>query len=58
MKTLQTLLVGALIGALVAVLGVAAVSRVVNPSAVDVAHRQAADTGYDPAAPPPFYGTR
>jgi hypothetical protein len=57
-KTLQTLLIGALIGALLAVLGLVGVARIVNPSAADVAHRQANENGYDPAAPPAFYGSR
>jgi dsRNA-specific ribonuclease len=57
-KTLLTLLIGALIGAVLAVTGLAAVTRVLNPSAADVAHKVSNDTGYDPAAPPAFYGTR
>jgi hypothetical protein len=57
-KTLQTLLIGALVGALLAVLGIAGVARALNPTAADVAKQQAKETGYDPAAPPAFYGSR
>jgi hypothetical protein len=58
-KTLQTLLIGALAGALLAVLGVFGVARVLNPSAATVAQRMAnSQGGYDPAAPPAFYGSR
>jgi hypothetical protein len=57
--TLLTLLVGALIGAVLAVVGVAATARVLSPTAATVAQRVVnSQPGYDPAAPPAFYGTR
>jgi hypothetical protein len=57
-KILQTLLIGALVGAVLAVLGLAGLDRTLNPSADEVAKRQANQVGYDPKAPPPFYGNR
>lgn len=58
MKTLPILFIAALIGALLAVLGTTAVVQKVNPTAAQVAKRQASETGYNPAQPPPFYGSR
>jgi hypothetical protein len=58
MKTLTTLLVGAAIGALLAIVGTAALTRALNPSAATVVHRDAQQANVDPAQPPPFYGTR
>ncbi|SNR78255.1 hypothetical protein SAMN06264365_105432 [Actinoplanes regularis] len=57
MTTFKTLLVGAAVGALLAVAGVAAAMAVLNPTAADVATRMA-DQASDPNEPPTFYGSR
>jgi hypothetical protein len=55
MKTLQTLLVGAAVGALLAVAGLAALTAILDPSAADVAKSVSSDRA---DVPPAFYGTR
>ncbi len=57
MTPFKTLLVGAAVGALLAVAGVAAAMAVLNPTASDVATRMAGQAG-DPNEPPTFYGAR
>ena len=61
MTTFKTLLVGAAVGAVLAVAGIAAAMPLLNPSAKEVATRMANQTGTggaDPLAPPDFYGSR
>ncbi|GIM92091.1 hypothetical protein [Paractinoplanes toevensis] len=67
MTTFKTLIVGAAVGALLAVAGVAAAMAVLNPTAGDVAtemadQANAGGTGgkaaADPNEPPNFYGAR
>jgi hypothetical protein len=67
MTTFKTLIVGAAVGALLAVVGTAAAMAALNPSAAEVATRMAdtantggaaAKTAADPLAPPNFYGSR
>lgn len=57
MTTFKTLLVGAAVGALLAVVGVTAAMAVLNPTAGDVATRMA-NQATDPNEPPTFYGAR
>jgi hypothetical protein len=56
MSTFKTLLVGAAVGVLLAVVGVAAVSRSLNQSAADVAKKMSSNS--QPDVPPDFYGSR
>lgn len=67
MTTFKTLIVGAAVGALLAVVGTAAAMAVLNPSAAKVATRMtdtanaggaAGKTAADPLVPPNFYGSR
>ena len=59
---IRTLLVGAVVGVVLAVGGVAAAMSALSPSAQDVATEMATKTqgggGDDPLAPPDFYGSR
>ena len=62
MTTFKTLVVGAAIGALLAVTGVAATMAALKTSAGDVATKMAdkstGNSGADPLEPPNFYGSR
>jgi hypothetical protein len=67
MTTFRTLLVGAAIGAVLAVAGVATTLAVISPTAGEVASQMAkkaarggtgGTTAADPLAPPNFYGSR
>lgn len=60
MTTFKTLLVGAAIGALIAVAGVAAAMEAYNPTAAEVANQltEQKQQESDPLEPPSFYGTR
>lgn len=61
MTTFKTLVVGAAIGALLAVTGVAAAMAMLDKSAGEVATRmadKAAGGSGNPLAPPNFYGSR
>lgn len=53
MSIFKTLVVGAAIGALLAVLGLAALANALNPTAAEVANRTT-----EQLAPPAFYGER
>ncbi|HKT05436.1 MAG TPA: hypothetical protein VJT31_38450 [Rugosimonospora sp.] len=58
MKTLTTLIVGGLVGGLLATVTLTALTGVINPTAVDVARRDANQSQYDVSQPPAFYGSR
>jgi hypothetical protein len=58
---IKTLIVAAVVGAVLAVGGVAAAMQALNPSAEEVATDMTAKTqggAGDPLAPPDFYGSR
>jgi len=54
----KTLLVGAAIGALLAVGGVAAAMKWLSPTAQEVATEMAGQSQGNPLTPPDFYGSR
>ncbi|MEU7907150.1 hypothetical protein [Actinoplanes sp. NPDC049118] len=60
MTPIKTLLVGAAVGVLLAVAGVAVTMRALDLSAEEVATAVVGGTepGADPLAPPEFYGSR
>jgi dsRNA-specific ribonuclease len=58
MTMFKTLLVGAAIGAILAVGGVAAAMKWLSPTAQEVATEMAGQTQGDPLTPPDFYGSR
>ena len=59
MTTFKTLVVGAAVGALLAVTGVAATMALLKTSAAEVATKMADKAAAaDPLAPPDFYGSR
>ena len=57
---IKTLLVGAVVGAVLAVGGIAAAMQALNPTAKEVATEMTNQTqgGGNPLAPPDFYGSR
>jgi hypothetical protein len=64
MTTFKTLIIGAAVGALLAVVSTAAAMAALNPTAQEVATDMAHQTtvggkaAVDPLEPPPFYGAR
>jgi hypothetical protein len=61
MKALKTLIIGAVVGAVLAVSGLAALAQAVNPSATEVAKKvnsQTNSTQDTTLQPPTFYGSR
>jgi hypothetical protein len=58
MTELKTLIVGAAMGMLLAVVGVAIARTALNPTAAEVATEMAGRAAADPIVPPAFYGTR
>lgn len=67
MTTFKTLIIGAAVGALLAIAGISAAMAVLNPSAKEVATEMAeqastrgagGEAAADPIEPPTFYGAR
>ena len=56
MTRFKTLILGAAVGVLLAVVGIAAVIAALDPSAAEMATEMANQS--NPGEPPPFYGVR